>query len=86
MDPFILLLVFLVGIIASYIGTNAGGGGLISIPAMIFLGLPAQMAIATNKVGALGMTTGFYKYHKERKIDYSVAIPVAIFGINGIID
>jgi len=44
-----LLLMFFLGIGASFLGTLAGGGGLITLPVMLFLGIPIQTGIATNK-------------------------------------
>jgi len=71
-------LIFLIGFAAAFIGALAGGGGgLLSIPALIFLGLPANIAIATNKFGAMGFvgsTVG--KFHKEKYIEWKYALPV----------
>ena len=48
--PFLIVcpLVFLAGLVDSM----AGGGGLISLPAYIFAGLPMHAAVATNKLSA----------------------------------
>lgn len=84
MELFKLIAVFAVGIIASFIGTNVGGGGLISVPALIFLGLPPQMAIATNKVGSFGMTgAGLIRFHKGKKVNYKIGFPIAALAIIG---
>jgi len=46
-----------------------GGGGLLSIALLIFLGLPPQIAIATDRFAALGgAATAFYKYSASQKI------------------
>jgi uncharacterized membrane protein YfcA len=79
-----LIAVFTVGLIAGFIGTNVGGGGLISIPALIFLGLSPQVAIATNKVGSLGVTgAGLVRFHKGGKVNYKIGVPIAIFAVIG---
>jgi len=80
MDTISLLIVFIVGIVASFIGSIAGGGGgLLSIPALILMGLPPNIAIATNKLGSLGlMGSSVYKFAKSKKIIYSYA-PTFIF-------
>lgn len=84
MDLITLLLVFIAGLVAGFIGTTVGGGGLISIPVLIFLGLPPQMAIATSHFGYLGIiTAGFYKFHKAGKVDYKLGIPIAVLSIIG---
>lgn len=48
-----LLLLAAVGVLAGIINTLAGGGSLITLPALIFLGLPAAVANGTNRVGIL---------------------------------
>lgn len=56
---FDLFLTFIVGVVASIVsGIAGGGGGLISAPFFILLGLPPQVAVATTKFGALGLTIG----------------------------
>lgn len=48
-----LLLLFVVGLIAGILNTLAGGGSLLSLPVLIFLGLPPNMANATNRVAII---------------------------------
>ena len=48
----IILVLFLVGVIAGWIDAIAGGGGLITVPALILAGAPPAAAIATNKLQA----------------------------------
>ena len=50
MDFFDGLLVLGVGVLAGVINTLAGGGSLLSLPILIFLGLPPAVANATNRV------------------------------------
>ncbi|MBA5762957.1 TSUP family transporter [Vibrio sp. 404] len=52
----LLMFLFLAAIIAGCIDALAGGGGLITIPAMLMCGLPPVSAIATNKLGGVGGT------------------------------
>lgn len=42
-------ILFVLGVGAAVLGTLAGGGGLITLPMMLFLGIPIQTGIATNK-------------------------------------
>jgi uncharacterized membrane protein YfcA len=55
MDSNLLLLaaVPLTGVIAGFINTLAGSGSLITLPLLIVLGLPANVANGTNRVGVL---------------------------------
>jgi len=45
-----IALLFLAGLSAGFIDAIAGGGGLISVPALLWAGLPPQMALGTNKM------------------------------------
>ena len=44
------LLLALAGAAAGFIDAIAGGGGLISVPALLWAGLPPQVALGTNKL------------------------------------
>lgn len=46
----ILLLLFLAGLVAGFIDAIAGGGGLITVPALLWAGLDPRMALGTNKM------------------------------------
>lgn len=50
MDLLEVLLILGVGLVAGFINTVAGGGSLLSLPILIFLGLPPAVANATNRV------------------------------------
>ncbi len=47
------LLLIAVGTFAGFINTVAGGGSLLTLPVLIFLGLPSADANASNRVGIL---------------------------------
>jgi uncharacterized membrane protein YfcA len=49
------LLIF-VGFVAGFMNTMAGGGSLLTLPLLIFMGLPAAVANGTNRV-AIFMST-----------------------------
>ena len=52
-DWLILSLVPITGFVAGFINTLAGSGSLITLPILILLGLPANVANGTNRVGIL---------------------------------
>lgn len=55
LDLYTLLLLVAFGFLAAFIDSVVGGGGLISIPALMFTGLSPSTAIATNKLaGSMG--------------------------------
>ena len=43
-------LLILVGMMAGVINTLAGGGSLLTLPVLIFMGLPPNVANATNRI------------------------------------
>lgn len=46
-------LVILAGFVAGFINTLAGSGSLVTLPLLIFIGLPATVANGTNRIGIL---------------------------------
>jgi hypothetical protein len=56
-------LLILAGFVAGFMNTMAGGGSLLTLPLLIFLGLPAAVANGTNRVAifmsTLSATAGF---------------------------
>ncbi|QSX32346.1 TSUP family transporter [Shewanella avicenniae] len=50
----LVILLFSVAFVAGFIDSIAGGGGLITIPALMWIGLPPAAALATNKLQACG--------------------------------
>lgn len=72
---------FLVGILASILGAMVGSGGLISIPFLIFVGLPPQIAIATHKFGSAGLKIGAVtKFWKTNHIQWRYFVPFSLLG------
>ncbi|MCL2915801.1 sulfite exporter TauE/SafE family protein [Shewanella corallii] len=51
-DPGSLAILAAVGFIAGFIDAVVGGGGLLSIPALLTLGLPPHMTLGTNKLAS----------------------------------
>ncbi|QIC47638.1 sulfite exporter TauE/SafE family protein [Lysinibacillus sphaericus] len=73
-----------IGIIAAFIGTLVGGGGLITLPAMMLVGIPIQTSIAKNKfsTGISALSSIFYLlYHKELHFNVILKyIAIAVIG------
>ena len=84
MDLITYLLAAAIGIVAGIVGSITGGGGLISIPALLFLGLPPYTAIATNKFGGIGLIlSSSYKYSKAKKVNWELVVPLTIVYLVG---
>ncbi len=51
------------GLVAGFIDSIAGGGGLITVPALLAIGLPPHLALGTNKLGStMGVLTALNRY------------------------
>lgn len=73
-------LVFLAG----FIDSIAGGGGLISLPAYIFAGIPIHLAMGTNKLSSsIGTFTASVTYFIHKKIWVKLALVSACFALIG---
>ena len=44
-----ILLMSLVGLIGGFVGSQAGAGSLITLPALLFLGLPPALAVGERE-------------------------------------
>lgn len=63
----VLAMLFAVATLAGFIDAMAGGGGLLTIPALMAAGLPPAMALGTNKLQACGgsFSSSFYFIRKK---------------------
>lgn len=67
----IIIMLFAVAVFAGLIDTLAGGGGLLTIPALILAGLPPLLALGTNKFQAfIGSGTASLMMIKKRKTTF----------------
>lgn len=79
-----LLLVFIVGLAAGFIDSTSGAGGFISIPALVLLGLPPQVAIATDRLGTIGQSvTATFKFWKAKKIVWAYVPALVVISLIG---
>lgn len=77
-------LLFIAGTAAGFIDSIAGGGGLITLPALLLAGLPPQMALGTNKLqSSFGSITASYHYVKSGKADLKTAKTGILFTFFG---
>ena len=52
LDTLTVIYLIVSGFIAAFIDSTVGGGGLISTPALLSLGMPVPYALGTNKMAA----------------------------------
>jgi uncharacterized membrane protein YfcA len=68
--PWIYPLFFVVGLLAGWVDSIAGGGGLIALPALLTLGLPVPLALGTNKLqSACGTVSASWHYARSGLVD-----------------
>ncbi|MBU4311876.1 MAG: sulfite exporter TauE/SafE family protein [Candidatus Omnitrophica bacterium] len=81
-----LILIFFAGIIASFINVNAGGGSLLTLPALIFMGLPSAVANGTNRIAILvGAISATRKFKNKGIFDWRFGLELAIPALIGAI-
>lgn len=69
-----LLLLALAGFVSSALNMVAGGGSFLTLPLLIFLGLPATKANATNRVGVVAQNVaGVLGFHRHGLMDWGFA-------------
>jgi uncharacterized membrane protein YfcA len=77
MDETILLpSALLLGLASGFIGGVATGGGLVSIPGLMFMGLPPSAAIATNNLNVVSGVTSALRFHKAQKLQIRRMLPL----------
>lgn len=70
--------------LGGFVDSIAGGGGLITIPAFLAVGLPSHIAIGTNKIqSTLGTLVSTIRYFRQGYVDLKIAIACAIMAILG---
>lgn len=68
----LLIFLFLISLTAGFIDTLAGGGGLLTLPALIMSGIPPLFALGTNKFqSSMGSGTATFMMIKKKRIEIS---------------
>lgn len=75
MEAWKILIIFLTGIAAGVFNTMAAGGTLVTLPVLIFLGLPTVVANGTNRIAVFVQSLpAIYVFQRSGKIDFQLAI------------
>ena len=70
-EPWLYPTLTAVAVLAGFIDSIAGGGGLIVMPALLFAGVPPINALATNKLQSMfGTATAFTNYARKGLVDW----------------
>lgn len=84
LDQFIL---FVVALVANLFSAFSGGGaGLLQLPALIFLGLPFSVALATHRIATVALGVGATVRHlREGSLEAKFTVLVLAWGLPGVI-
>jgi uncharacterized membrane protein YfcA len=80
-------LLFLISFFANAFSAFAGGGaGLLQLPALIFLGLPFSVALATHKIATVALGAGATLRHfRERSLQKFYILTMLFAGVPGVV-
>lgn len=77
LDAATLALLAAAGFLASFIDSQVGGGGVISLPALIAVGLPPHLALGTNKLAGTGSALmASFNYARRGLVPWRLALPL----------
>jgi uncharacterized membrane protein YfcA len=78
---------FVISLLANLFSAFSGGGaGLVQLPALIFLGLPFGVALATHKIASVALGVGATVRHlKEGGLDRQFVVFMLLAGVPGVV-
>ena len=84
LTPVTYLIVLPLVLLGGFVDSVAGGGGLITMPAYLMAGIPAHLAMGTNKiVNGTGLIASTVKYFRNGKILLRPAVTAAVCALIG---
>ncbi|MCC7250699.1 TSUP family transporter [Hyphomicrobium sp.] len=79
MELEIIGLLVAVAVCAGFVDAIAGGGGLLTLPALMMAGVPPVQAIATNKLqGTFGVAASSFAFWRAGHIDVPSLVPAVV--------
>lgn len=74
----------LAGVMAGFVNVMAGGGSLLSVPIMLFMGVPGPVANGTNRIAILAqMITGVFAFLRHGYSDFRLSLTLALAALPG---
>src|SRR5690606_9654918 len=84
LDPLILLALAGVGFLAGFVDAVAGGGGMLSVPALLSVGMPPVAALATNKMqSVIGTAMAVITYWRRGYVELKSLLPSLLLAFAG---
>lgn len=82
--PHVLFMLFAAAVLAGFIDSIAGGGGLITVPAMLIAGIPPLETLGTNKMSSqFGAASATFSYARKGHVRLSEQYPMAVASMLG---
>jgi len=79
-----IILVCVAGFLGAMVDAIVGGGGLITIPALMATGMPTHFALGTNKfASSMGTISSAYHYYKSGEVNLKLLkylLPLSLIG------
>jgi uncharacterized membrane protein YfcA len=83
-DPTIVLALALVALVAGMIDAVAGGGGLVTVPALLLAGFDPVGAVATNKLqGVFSAASSTVAFARAGLVEWRATLPIAAVALLG---
>lgn len=80
--PHLVVILVLVGFLAGFVDSIAGGGGLLSVPALLLCGASPLQALATNKLqGMVGAGTAVVNYARAGQVNPRSQLAMALVSL-----
>lgn len=82
--PDVVALLACVALVAGFVDAIAGGGGLITVPALLIAGVPPVQAIATNKLqGTFSVLSSTATFLRAGAIEKRLVLPLGLAALVG---
>ncbi len=79
-----LALIAVVGIAGGFLNVVAGGGSLLTVPVMVFMGIPGPVANGTNRIGILAQNiTSVVTFARSGFKDFKLSLSLAACAVPG---
>lgn len=79
-----IVLVLVTGIVCGIINTLAGSGSLISLPILMFIGLPPHVANGTNRIGIFFQNiVSSYSFFRQKVLDVKAGLRFSVPSVIG---
>lgn len=80
------LLLVLTGLIAGFMNVMAGGGSMLTLPVLVFMGLPGPVANGTNRIALVAQNlTAVGTFFKKGFSDFKLSVTLALCAMPGAI-